>query len=480
MASAAQKRRIPDSLRLGGDSDDEVDDKRLKVEDEKKAPAEEKKKSPVEEKVKSPAEEKKKSPAEEEKQAPAEEEKKEPEDESRLKTTLDVATFKCCICLEIWHDVVCVSPCQHNFCNACFSEWYKTSQARGQGGCKCPQCRGDIVYACKNHMMASLVEDLLSNNPSLKRSPEVIEKMDKVAVVTSSFMKLNNPKPITMSNFRANLSSMRPVGSNLRTTLSSVPVVPSFPSQREGEDDEDEGESIHESEADSRDGDADRDYESEGGEDDEERTSCRQCNSNSSAFQCQPGSTHLICDNCGWEMPERTDLSVPQRCAACRVICCDAYWRSQNLPSDSGEIGCPSERLLPMNERQISSIPHGTHKSNTVEQEFTNQYISQHGLTVEGVVRDWMQKVDRSELALPDMQAITSTSAVCNDCADKVIGHLLDKFRMSIPKTEMPPEAARRDDCWYGLACRTQTHSTHHAKKLNHVCEPTSRNVVLR
>ncbi|KIJ19423.1 hypothetical protein PAXINDRAFT_7907 [Paxillus involutus ATCC 200175] len=29
------------------------------------------------------------------------------------------------------------------------------------------------------------------------------------------------------------------------------------------------------------------------------------------------------------------------------------------------------------------------------------------------------------------------------------------------------------EDCWYGYNCRTQTHSTTHAAKLNHFCEPT-------
>ncbi|KAF8230080.1 hypothetical protein L208DRAFT_141033 [Tricholoma matsutake] len=29
------------------------------------------------------------------------------------------------------------------------------------------------------------------------------------------------------------------------------------------------------------------------------------------------------------------------------------------------------------------------------------------------------------------------------------------------------------EDCWYGYNCRTQTHSVHHASRLNHLCEPT-------
>ncbi|KAL5535178.1 hypothetical protein ACEPAF_3272 [Sanghuangporus sanghuang] len=32
-----------------------------------------------------------------------------------------------------------------------------------------------------------------------------------------------------------------------------------------------------------------------------------------------------------------------------------------------------------------------------------------------------------------------------------------------------------KENCWYGWNCRTQTHKPDHAKKLNHLCEPTER-----
>ncbi|KAL8524537.1 hypothetical protein ACS0TY_014211 [Phlomoides rotata] len=45
-----------------------------------------------------------------------------------LKVTLDPEHAKCSICLNVWHDVVTVAPCLHNFCNGCFSEWLKRCQ----------------------------------------------------------------------------------------------------------------------------------------------------------------------------------------------------------------------------------------------------------------------------------------------------------------------------------------------------------------
>ncbi|KAM1115375.1 hypothetical protein TB2_038455 [Malus domestica] len=45
--------------------------------------------------------------------------------QKRLKISMDVEHAKCCVCLNIWHDVATIAPCFLNFCNGCFSEWLK-------------------------------------------------------------------------------------------------------------------------------------------------------------------------------------------------------------------------------------------------------------------------------------------------------------------------------------------------------------------
>eukprot|EP01018_Ginkgo_biloba_P019971 Gb_36270 [translate_table: standard] len=92
--------------------------------------------------------------------------------------------MKCSICLYTWHDVVSVTPCLHNFCNACFSQWYKRSIDKG-ANCICPQCRSDIYSVGRNHTLHNIVEDMLKDNPSLQRSAEDTMWMDKIAMVTS-------------------------------------------------------------------------------------------------------------------------------------------------------------------------------------------------------------------------------------------------------------------------------------------------------
>ncbi|KAF8404233.1 hypothetical protein HHK36_009115 [Tetracentron sinense] len=39
-----------------------------------------------------------------------------------LKISVDIEHAKCCICLNIWHDVVTAAPCLHNFCSGCPSK----------------------------------------------------------------------------------------------------------------------------------------------------------------------------------------------------------------------------------------------------------------------------------------------------------------------------------------------------------------------
>ncbi|TQE00989.1 hypothetical protein C1H46_013529 [Malus baccata] len=50
--------------------------------------------------------------------------------QKKFKISMDAEHAICCICLNIWHDVVTVAPCFHNFCNGCFSEWLKRSQEK--------------------------------------------------------------------------------------------------------------------------------------------------------------------------------------------------------------------------------------------------------------------------------------------------------------------------------------------------------------
>ncbi|KAJ0040824.1 hypothetical protein Pint_27544 [Pistacia integerrima] len=73
----------------------------------------------------------------------------------QLKIPIDVEHAKCCICLNVWHDVVTVAPCLHNFCNGCFSEWLRRSQDK-RATVLCPHCRAVVQFVGRNHYLRNV------------------------------------------------------------------------------------------------------------------------------------------------------------------------------------------------------------------------------------------------------------------------------------------------------------------------------------
>uniref|UniRef100_A0A6N2NLX9 RING-type domain-containing protein n=1 Tax=Salix viminalis TaxID=40686 RepID=A0A6N2NLX9_SALVM len=104
-----------------------------------------------------------------------------------LKVCIDAEHAKCSICLNVWHDVVTVAPCLHNFCNGCFSEWLRRSQER-HASVLCPQCRAVVQFAGRNHFLRNIEEDVLQADSSLKRSDEEITLLDSYASIKSNLV----------------------------------------------------------------------------------------------------------------------------------------------------------------------------------------------------------------------------------------------------------------------------------------------------
>ncbi|KAK6923670.1 E3 ubiquitin-protein ligase CHFR, cysteine rich domain with multizinc binding, partial [Dillenia turbinata] len=224
---------------------------------------------------------------------------------------------------------------------------------------------------------------------------------------------------------------------------------------------------------------------------------CPQCVTEYGGFCCNSTTVHLQCQACGGMMPSRTDISVPQHCKfmtsdsvmvlnevglGCdRPFCC-AYWHAQRVTASDLHPMCSSETFKPIateiSEHRVTGLPFQTHESNRHEQEITDRCISQSGRTLQEVISDWIVKlnnreIDRARMPLNHAETITATTHICRDCYDKLVSFLLYWFRISLPKYLLPPDASKREDCWYGYACRTQHHNEEHARKRNHVCRPT-------
>ncbi|CAA0839537.1 RING/U-box superfamily protein [Striga hermonthica] len=313
----------------------------------------------------------------------------------QLKILLDPEHAKCSICLNVWHDVVTVAPCLHNFCNGCFSEWLKRCQAK-RSSVLCPQCRAVVQFVGKNHFLHSIEEDILQSDSSLRRSNEEIAVLDSCSSIKS---------PLVVCS-----------GQKLKRKRARVLL-----------DEEN-----------------DRDF------------PCPQCGTEYSGFRCNESTVHLQCQSCGGMMPSRSNVAVPQHCLGCDRAFCGAYWHALGVAPSEAYPACSPDALKPIADRTITRIPFFAHEKNRHEQDITEKCIRQMGRSFQDVVSEWIRKfsnreVDRTRLPLNHPDMITSQTHVCSECYEKLVSFLLYWFRITLPKHLLPPEAVERQDCWTRL-----------------------------
>ncbi|EPS71411.1 hypothetical protein M569_03344, partial [Genlisea aurea] len=337
----------------------------------------------------------------------------------KLKISMDPEHAKCPICLNVWHDVVTVAPCLHNFCNGCFSEWLKRCQDK-HSRILCPHCRAVVQFVGRNHFLHTIEEDILLSDSSLRRSNEELALLDSIASIKSPL--------VVCSAKRRSWKRGRP----------------------------------------SR------------GEENTWELRCPQCVEEYNGFQCNESTVHLQCQACGGMMPSRSDSPAPQQCSGCDRAFCGAYWNAVNGGVSDSYFVCSPETLKPMASRTIQGVPLGAHEKNRFERDITEECIRRMGRSLQDVVSEWIRRLserqivtDVSRLELNGAGRISGNTHLCRECFDKLVSFLLYWFRLTVSPEWMPPEAREREDCWYGYACRTQHHNEQHARRWNHVCRPT-------
>ncbi|XWS44592.1 hypothetical protein CRYUN_Cryun15aG0060500 [Craigia yunnanensis] len=263
----------------------------------------------------------------------------------QLKISIDVEHAKCSICLNIWHDVITIAPCLHNFCNGCFSEWLKRSQKK-HSSVLCPQCRAVVQFAGRNHFLRNIEEDILQVDPSLRRSNEEVALVDSYATIRSNLV----------------IRSGRGIQRKRARVLDS------------------------------------EEYDSE--ESDDAGPECPQCGSEIGGFQCNQHTIHLQCQACGGMMPSRADMNVPQHCSGCDGTFCGAYWLAERVTRSDFYPVCNHETFRPISEHTTTRIPFLAHETNRHEQDITERCIRQTGRTLQEVVAEWIRKLNNREVGM--------------------------------------------------------------------------------
>ncbi|CAI9095301.1 OLC1v1031221C1 [Oldenlandia corymbosa var. corymbosa] len=333
-------------------------------------------------------------------------------DKKQLNIVLDAEHAKCSICLNVWHDVVTVAPCLHNFCNGCFSEWLRRSQEK-RADVLCPQCRSVVQFVGRNHFLHGIEEDLLQADDSLRRSAEEIAVLDSYASIRS---------PLVMSTSRRKRS--RSVPDNENREVACRQCATEFAGYK--------------------------------------------CNPSTVHLQCHgcggmmPSRTNNVPQQC---------LGCDR--AFCGAYWhAQGVARGDAYPICSPETFQPiAERITTRMPFWVHEK--NRHEQDITESCIQRMGSSLQDVISEWVTKMENQELDRTFMQLNHAELITARTHTCNDCYGKIVSFLLYWFRITMPMRFLSPEASQREDCWYGYACRTQHHNEEHARKRNHVCRPT-------
>lgn len=82
-------------------------------------------------------------------------------------------TLICAVCDSVFHNPVALLDCNHHFCGACISRWFKDSNS-------CPVCRKAARKAVPGHTIQQVVEFYLESNPSERKTVKEIRGMDRI------------------------------------------------------------------------------------------------------------------------------------------------------------------------------------------------------------------------------------------------------------------------------------------------------------
>ncbi|XP_061369902.1 uncharacterized protein LOC133312678 isoform X2 [Gastrolobium bilobum] len=332
--------------------------------------------------------------------------------QTQLKICVDVDHAKCSICLNIWHDVVTVAPCLHNFCNGCFSEWLKRSKEK-RSTVLCPQCRAVVQFVGKNHFLRTIAEDIVRADSSLRRTSDEVALLDTYSSVIGSGKKNRKRAHTPLDDQSDGTHHQCP---------QCVTEVGGF-----------------------------------------------RCNHSTVHLQCQ-SCGGMMPSRTGFGVPQYCSGCDRPFCGAYWHAL--GVTGNGSYPVCSQDTLRPiSEHSI----SRIPLLAHekNLHEQNITESCIRQMGRTLQDVISEWIAKLNNKEIDTTRMMLNHAEMITAGTFVCCDCYQKLVSFLLYWFRISIPKYLLPPDASAREDCWYGYACRTQHRSEEHARKRNHVCRPT-------
>ncbi|KAG8759589.1 hypothetical protein FRC12_009720 [Ceratobasidium sp. 428] len=357
----------------------------------------------------------------------------------------------CGICLGLYVNPVALLDCLHLVCGSCAVEWLDQSQT-------CPLCRENVRGARDSHHTAAFVEAYKTIAPDSnlchERTPEELALLNK--------------------KYRPGQLTTRSQGQSQRSE-----------SSESSDDDDTNDEFEEEAYLDSQTSRSIAELRNVGRPD----YSCLFCDANNAmgyvcSQPCPPQAHntipagHTTCGFCARFLPAREDRPS---CVVCTRTTCHEI--GQTCVTDS----VPETFLIPLKDVEFPDnwtfpLAHAFGE-NAYERRIFRDYLAEQGESLQGLFRKVL--AFRGPAGLPratwhgpdltrDAGVVSPDDKTCMHCAmDLLEASLFDWWLLERQTATLPEEASNREDCWYGIACRTARHNSAHASNWNHICHLT-------
>ncbi|CAI2365368.1 unnamed protein product [Moneuplotes crassus] len=352
----------------------------------------------------------------------------------RQDTPYAVQQMKCSFCLEIMYKPVCLIPCLHNFCGGCYADWMVKNG-------NCPECRDKVKTIKRNHLLNSMIEAHLKDNPKDAKVDDTKQLQDDSDCFNNEAVTLAMGKKLKKEHDKkiAEEKKNRKKKPQKKT------------SEEESKEDNKEEEKKKESKAVAT----------------SFRPRCRNCHKSIGGFQCDADTRHVNCAACNVAFPLTGKAGVHTRC-----VCCLNYFCHQHWPCSKQAIN----KVSPLETFPFIGIPADALNKNQYEQRVLKDYVKKKKFTKIQFKSDIFSRLEADgnwDITNTEgsKHTLEKDSSLCRRCFPDVWQKVIYWYRFSISAL-LPNNVQTRQDCWYGDECRTQTHKFSHAAKLNHICRP--------
>ncbi|CAI2365249.1 unnamed protein product [Moneuplotes crassus] len=352
-----------------------------------------------------------------------------------------VQQMKCSFCLEIMYKPVCLIPCLHNFCGGCYADWMVKNG-------NCPECRDKVKSIKRNHLINSMIDAHLKENPDQTKNDDTKLVQDDSDCFTNAVVTITAAKKLKKEHDKKIAEEKK---KRKKTPNKSLKKSKEENKEESKEENKKEEEKKEESKGRAR----------------AFRPKCKNCEKSINGFQCDENTRHVVCTACKVAFPLTGKPGIQPQCICCKNYFCHQHWPCRRQTTN---------KVSSLETFPFVGIPQDALSKNSYEQTVLKDFVRGNRFTNIQFKNDIFTRMEADQNwditdALGVKQTLRKNSSICRTCFPNIWQQAIYWYRNSITAI-LPNNVQARADCWYGHECRTQIHKYAHAAKLNHICQP--------